>query len=180
LERLRTGTKRHSSGYILKRMVGHPMANDDGYVYEHRLVAATMLGRWLHSDEIVHHKNGDKADNKPENLDILRQREHAVQHGARGQEIMTKESGVWLLKQAAVELGRAPTRRLWAQWRRGEPYSSTRAFIRVFGSWSMALHVAGVPIVGGRHRSRTNHVAFRSIQEHLASLQRHVPADLSK
>jgi hypothetical protein len=37
---------------------------------QHRLVVAQILGRALHDDESVHHRNGDRLDNRPENLEL--------------------------------------------------------------------------------------------------------------
>lgn len=71
----------NASGYILIYMPDHPHAGVKGKVYEHRLVMEKFLGRYLNSDEIVHHKNGIKADNRIENLEVLSNKEHAAKHG---------------------------------------------------------------------------------------------------
>src|SRR3990167_4979851 len=68
-------------GYVLIKMPGHPMADLRGYVYEHRLVAMETLGRPLRTDEHVHHRNGDKADNRPENIEVLTRQAHGLKHG---------------------------------------------------------------------------------------------------
>ena len=73
-------------GYILYKLPeGHDfscMKTEHGYVRFHRLVMAMYLQRPLESNEIVHHINGDKEDNRIENLKLFEGHgEHSAEHG---------------------------------------------------------------------------------------------------
>lgn len=81
-----TGGVRHTSDYVYITVdESHPffaMARKTGknvnhyQIAEHRLVMAQQLGRPLTSDEIVHHINGVKSDNRNENLQLLEYNQH--------------------------------------------------------------------------------------------------------
>lgn len=69
------GKKRPKSGYIMVRV------ENNKYQLEHRFVAEKIIGRKLLKHEVVHHINGVKNDNRPENLVVLKNRaEHSKTH----------------------------------------------------------------------------------------------------
>jgi hypothetical protein len=64
-------TRLHSEGYVLEKQ-------DDGeWAYQHRVVAKTD------ADQVTHHKNRIKTDNRPENLVALSNSEHAALHARK-------------------------------------------------------------------------------------------------
>jgi hypothetical protein len=68
-------------GY-LKIHVGkdHPMADAEGYAYEHRLVVSQAMGHYLSRDEHIHHIDGDQRNNDASNLVVVSKHEHRRIH----------------------------------------------------------------------------------------------------
>lgn len=65
------------NGYICEYKRGY---SKNGTAKQHRLIIENHLGRRLSTDEVVHHKNGNKTDNRLENLEVMKNNEHISYH----------------------------------------------------------------------------------------------------
>lgn len=96
-------------GYVYVYRPDHPHASTSktmtGYIREHRVVWEEANGRILGQDETVHHINGVKDDNRPENLIALSRSDHGKMHTGRTPSPETRRK----LSEA--------TRRAWAEGR---------------------------------------------------------------
>lgn len=90
--------ERTDKGYKEVYRPNHPRCSKKGYVKEHRLVMEEMIGRYLEPLETVHHKNGSRKDNRPENLELWSVRQ------PKGQRVEDKvKYAIEILEQYAPE-----------------------------------------------------------------------------
>lgn len=83
------------NGYIMLNVPDHPRAYRNE-VYEHIVVAEKKLGRYLEKGERVHHINGVKDDNRPENIIVFQNHKEHMQHHLLGKK-REGQYGKWLL-----------------------------------------------------------------------------------
>jgi hypothetical protein len=80
------GRKIRADGYILIYAPNHPFAISDGaggkiYILEHRLIMERHLGRYLDSDEVIHHIDGNPSNNAIENLRLYASQSEHISDG---------------------------------------------------------------------------------------------------
>lgn len=66
-----TGKVKYHKGYKVVYMPNHQHSRMNGYVYEHILVAEQKMGRHIQYPEVVHHIDGNKLNNSPDNIEVL-------------------------------------------------------------------------------------------------------------
>lgn len=94
----KSDTKISPYGYILVRVENHPFKNCDGFVFEHRLVAERYLlndensieidgEKYLKPEYDVHHKDRNRTNNNPDNLEVMTRSEHMKLHQQENKEL---------------------------------------------------------------------------------------------
>jgi len=79
------GKYKDSNGYINIFMPDHPYTNVKGYIYEHRFIVEQTIGRYLLPKEVVHHIDGDKKNNNPENLKLFNSSSEHLKYHNKGE-----------------------------------------------------------------------------------------------
>lgn len=65
---------------LLKQMVRSNGKKNSNEILEHRAILALHMNQVFSKDEVVHHINGDKTDNRIENLELLKRSDHSKEH----------------------------------------------------------------------------------------------------
>lgn len=86
------GGETTSDGYIMVKQPSHPRARMHGYVFKHIIIWEQTHNRLLPPGWVVHHLNGIRSDNRPENLIALPDRKHKRVLAAKAQKIKELES----------------------------------------------------------------------------------------
>lgn len=103
------GPVRFINGYVAYHIGG---GKD---VYEHRIVMQLEAGRELKRNEYIHHRNGDRSDNRVENLELVTPKKHHARHGRERKPKLCQRCGKKFLGQAikycSVKCSSAASRR---------------------------------------------------------------------
>lgn len=71
------------NGYVKCYGRLHPYSNGRHMIPKHVIVMELSIGRKIKSTEVVHHKNGNRQDNKLENLELMTRSMHSKLHGPK-------------------------------------------------------------------------------------------------
>ena len=93
-----------TTGYYRIYKPEHRRADKRGYVFEHIVIWEESNGRQLREDEVVHHLNGIKIDNRPLNLLALRNEKHRRWIPALQEHIRQLEAEIKRLSQSVMRL----------------------------------------------------------------------------
>lgn len=78
------GGRTHRKGYAYLYKPDHPCAINGRYVAEHRYVMEQIIGRLLLPGEVVHHKDGNRLNNDPANLELFASNAEHLRHELSG------------------------------------------------------------------------------------------------
>src|SRR5205823_5103158 len=96
------------------------------FVYEHILVMEQYLGRYMERDEVVHHINEIRDDNRIENLKLMTRAQHTSLHMKKDYKAICNDCGINITVKLAKQKGmfrcsKCYYRRYWKTYKRPYP-----------------------------------------------------------
>lgn len=102
----RGGRNLDADGYVRVKCRDHPQSTQIGYVLEHRLVMEKLLGRYLETHEVVHHKDGNKQNNHPSNLQVYQSNAQHLRDELTGRTPNYSQAGLQRMRENALRVNR--------------------------------------------------------------------------
>lgn len=93
------GTHKSASGYLVRSVYGYREPNKQCQVYEHVLIWERVHNKKLPIGYVIHHLNGIKDDNRPENLLAMKKGEHIHQGEPYKKRIRELEAKIYVLEK---------------------------------------------------------------------------------
>ena len=86
-----------TKGYVMEYHPDHPRSDKNGYVFAHIVAYENHTGPKVPDGYVVHHANGTKTDNSPQNLVMMTRKEHTIFHhkGRKRSEETKKKLSTW-------------------------------------------------------------------------------------
>lgn len=109
------GGRTHTRGYVRVYMPEHPH-NHNGYVMEHRLVMERALGRLLEPGEVVHHKDGNPANNSLSNLQLFSENREHLRTELKGRVPKWTPEGLARMRAGAEKSAARKRGKTWDDW----------------------------------------------------------------
>lgn len=100
------GGRKLVKGYVYLKAHDHPHKTKEGYVSEHRLVMEKKIGRYLHKKEVVHHIDGNRGNNHPDNLELYQSNAEHLRQELTGVTPNYSPEGLRRMRENALRLNR--------------------------------------------------------------------------
>lgn len=135
LRRQRAKPRLSTQGYFFIKQPDYHRANKQGYAKVCDMVAEKKMGKKLLPDEVVHHLNRIRTDDRPENLQVLTKSDHSKLHC-----LLNKQDGKYKLGSRAINWKKLDDKDIYARFKNNESLRSIAKIYEVKHS-TIKLHI---------------------------------------